>query len=423
MERATWTCTVALAATACGASSSGAGAHASLDATVGASPGDDASLDSSDAASGCSLLVDAAFESAAPDAASTLSFAVSCNQSPSLVEGGCTFDKWVDPNNCGSCGKSCDGGSCSDGSCVPLPGGVLATGQAGPVALAVDATNVYWINAGVPFGSGKQGTVWLDSQVMACPITGCGNRPTVLAGGWSQGMLDAYPATLAVDSKSVYWTGGTHVLSCATDGCGCAPSVVLPVGATGLAVSSGTLYWTDAADGIVGSCLLADCASGSTRAWSYQGAPSPILAVGGDVYFTAFVGDLAHCTAARCPCDLTTIWRGTGTEAQTAALAADATSLYWTISNPGGAGSVFRCSRSDCAATAVALADGLNAPRGIATDGTNVYWSESGTIYRCAADGCGGSPTVFGAAGGPAVAVDANHVYATTSDSILAFDK
>lgn len=180
--------TVALAATACGGSSISAPPHASLDATVEASASLDSPLEASDGGDACSLVVDAPFAGASPGAASILGFAPSCAQSPSLADGGRTFDRRTDPNNCGACGVSCDGGACSDGGCVPLGAGVLATGQASPIAIAVDATNVYWVNRGLPLGSGKQGTAWLDGQVMACSIGGCGNRPTVLAGGFSGGL-------------------------------------------------------------------------------------------------------------------------------------------------------------------------------------------------------------------------------------------
>jgi hypothetical protein len=59
------------------------------------------------------------------------------------------------------------------------------------------------------------------------------------------------------------------------------------------------------------------------------------------------------------------------------------------------------------------LAGGLTNPSFIATDGTSVYWSETGLIRKCAVAGCNDSPTtiattVTDAAG---LAVDDHAVY------------
>lgn len=77
---------------------------------------------------------------------------------------------------------------------APLAGGTvttLASGQADPDAIAVDATSVYWIDQH-------------DGTVMKVPLGG--GTTTTLASGQNA------PRCIAVDSKSVYWTdvgGGT----------------------------------------------------------------------------------------------------------------------------------------------------------------------------------------------------------------------
>lgn len=71
---------------------------------------------------------------------------------------------------------------------VPLVGGeptVLATGQSQPVNVAVDATNVYWTNE-------------YDGSLMRVPVDG-GKAPVALARGQSYGV------GLALDATNVYW--------------------------------------------------------------------------------------------------------------------------------------------------------------------------------------------------------------------------
>lgn len=66
------------------------------------------------------------------------------------------------------------------------------------------------------------------------------------------------------------------------------------------------------------------------------------------------------------------------------------------------------------------LGSGRSEPRGVASDGQNVYWAESpwgdpvaGGLYRCAVGGCSNSPTTLVSPGGQGVALGASHVYFT----------
>lgn len=65
---------------------------------------------------------------------------------------GTCVDTTSDPKNCGYCGHDCLGGFCVASACQPV---VVATKQQWPVAITVDATNVYWTNgqSGAPLGS------------------------------------------------------------------------------------------------------------------------------------------------------------------------------------------------------------------------------------------------------------------------------
>jgi hypothetical protein len=65
------------------------------------------------------------------------------------------------------------------------------------------------------------------ADVVKCPVTGCGNTPTVLAS-------DVNPSGLATDGRYVYWVSQVQadqpasIKRCAVCGCGGTPEVILP---------------------------------------------------------------------------------------------------------------------------------------------------------------------------------------------------
>jgi hypothetical protein len=191
------------------------GHNGGLDGGAGSSTGSDASGSSSGAAISC------------PDALS------SCN--------GVCVNEQTDTNNCGGCGLACSV-PCTAGRCIIA----LASTQATPDGIAVDARSVYWrlgfadtimkvpINGGgaIKLGSGGQGggpgnivldatsVYWTSSggvgNVRKVPIDG--RAVITLAGG-----PDLYSDGIAVDAVSVYWTGvglgnGISVMKVPLDG-------------------------------------------------------------------------------------------------------------------------------------------------------------------------------------------------------------
>jgi hypothetical protein len=119
----------------------------------------------------------------------------------------------TDPANCGACGNTCAAGDvCVEGACVDPSTLRIVVGLAGPTEVALDDTNVYWLDP-------DAGTVGTASKQ--------GGPATILANGQTA------PTQLFVDDTSVYWAlgaGGTvPVMRVPKDG-STGPEMVVPPG-------------------------------------------------------------------------------------------------------------------------------------------------------------------------------------------------
>jgi hypothetical protein len=136
----------------------------------------------------------------------------------------------------------------SDGGTVltaPIGGGAastLATVQPGPKGIAVSGDDVYWTNWGPGSGAPGSGSVMSHSA-----LGGLGEQPTTLASGQS------YPSAIALDATNLYWldtdenqpTSKPRVMKMARSG-GAPETLAVPSTSfvSSIAVDATRVYWT-----------------------------------------------------------------------------------------------------------------------------------------------------------------------------------
>jgi hypothetical protein len=285
-------------------------------------------------------------------------------------------DLTKDPSNCGFCGHNCQSSTCTAGLCPTTSIGNADQGQI-LADMTIDSTNAYWswqapdapmpTNGGVthkPFAGGEK-------QILFLPYCVLSNNLCIgdIRGIW-------------VDSINVY---ATDILN------GAVFAIDLPNG-----FSSNTVYQPPQ-NNIDGGAPL-------------QGSqPVAITSDSTNVYWV----DYALGTVMRARIDgsdqATALATGRNRPIRAAVLppAGDGF-VYWVdFGVTAGSGSVNKVSVNGGAVTT--LATGVDSPRGIATDGTNVYWTSgtnTGAVSKVSVNG--GAVTVLAQnQGGPwAIVVD-----------------
>ena len=300
-----------------------------------------------------------------------------------------------------------------DSTCVtnlPTPA-ALASSQNPSGPIAADATSIYWTNAGTAAND------YTDGAVMKVPIGG--------------GVADALatnqgePSGIAVDSTNVYWTAAL----CGEAGASCMGAVmkVPSSGGTPVTLASGWPY--------LGPSPITVNAAGVY--WSNGGSVMSVSLDGGTVLTLAAGQNDVDAMAA----DATTVyWTSRGTAANdyadgsvmkvamgggpTETLASGqsyASSVIvsrglvlWADYWPSGAGAVRALSTAT--GSLETLASGQFAPAGIAADATDVYWTDrgGGTVAGVALDGGQAMELASGQASPLGIAVDSTSLYWVT---------
>lgn len=290
------------------------------------------------------------------------------------------------------CGTGANNRSAAATCATSVDGGpvVLATGAQGAQAIAVDATNVYWIKAADISSQTPQPPP--NGEVLQCSKCGC-DHPTVLATGEPNTMLSS---GIAVDTTSVYWTNGDVMKVPIGGGVATALAVAQTLGP--IAVNATGVYWADSR----GLMKVATAGGPVTTIVSRSNVGAIALGTT-DAFYVAENGIF------RVPLD-------GGAETSIASsdqpnlLAVDSANVYWVdatlpsllMKAPIGGGPT------------VTLTTELAAPFGLALDATRVYWTTGGAVMAVSVDG--GAPVSLGGANPSfGIAVDATSVYWTNS--------
>ena len=328
--------------------------------------------------------------------------ACACPTGESACNGAC-IDTSTTPSGCGGCGHACSAASaCSGGQCLdplvsvasnayslavdgtsvyftnpdegtvmktPLGGGpavTLASGQAAPLAVAVDDTRVYWANEGTSTSGRTDGAI--------LSIAKDGSAPAVtLASNQSS------PASITIDGTQVYWTNEGTSAAAYADGSVMAvaktsgPRAVLAKmqqDPLGIAVDSVSVYWTSAGTAANhltdGSIAKAPLGGGAPLTLASQRSfPVGIAVDGTSVYWTDEQGD----TVMKVAIDGGAVQTLAAMLSDPYAIAVDGGSVYFT--NILG-GSVVRVPANGGPPTT--LATGQNNPFAIALDSAYAYW-------------------------------------------------
>lgn len=300
--------------------------------------------------------------------------------------------------SCG--GRDCLGGACVDGGCAPV---TIAANQPTVSAIALDATNVYWVTETAAGG------------IYQCPLGGCAGAPVPLIAGRDR------PHGLTIAGGNVYWTesGTKGITRCVPATCDATRNVVVTAldGSAGeIASDEVFVYATEGEQGQrVARCPLEGGGACATATNASGAPPRRITGAAGTAFFSSSTGEVRRWLGAP---GISDILGGSSRIAGVQGVAAtpDGGTVFFvnelngTIArapNLAGAGQ-----------TALDVLVVTAAPERVVFDGERLFWTDmgshgnDGSIFTCQPDTCMASLRVVARVNNPgALAVDAVSVY------------
>jgi len=258
-----------------------------------------------------------------------------------------------------------------DSSGPGSPGGVFATLDDQPVALAVVGSSVY--------------VALFIQGIVAIPSTGGASTPIVPSvGGYSLGVYFQNP--FVFDQTNLYWSessGGYTSGPIARAPIGGGPTTVLAssLGFTaGIASDADSVYWVDQDQGTINRVPIAG--GSTTIVASGLASPGGLTLQNGTLYLTDAAGDLLSVPASGG--SVTTLLAGPGLPPDTEVadysppVVADRSNVYFSVCPFGtGSATLYRVPLGN-GGPPVALASAC--ATGIAVDEDTVYWAGKGSI-------------------------------------------
>jgi hypothetical protein len=305
-----------------------------------------------------------------------------------------TVDFMTDAENCGACGRSCEGSTCTAGRCDPVRVAAVdnpyAMGSGPGCVYYSTATQVFClppVDGGVPSVVFTPNAITMDMAPSSGGVFLAHTNGVTFVAGDAAVTLDGYKAQYGIVSDGVgtaWWTAQmTPELQTATLDAGSPTNLYTGApGASGIARGQGALFWVNGTAGVVRTVPLDG------------GTPQIVASLTVTRPFSASYRAIVVGTHL--------VW----SEPSSADAQSDGRLARLSLSGDGGA--------------AVALATGLANPQMLATDGTYVYFTNAGTapgflngsVQRIKADGSEAQPTTLWQGPLPyGIAVVGTHVY------------
>jgi hypothetical protein len=310
----------------------------------------------------------------------------------------------TDSNNCGACPHSCLGGACSDGQCQPVE---VTSGASG--AIALDASNVYFVGGNAIYG---------------CPKTGC-SAPTSLLSAPANIFNLLYDTGTGFGARLYASVEGASVVDVLESGQSvdlASSSIPYP---TGLANGVSTVYvGTQAGTIVAGEKGSGAFTTTTTLATDLAGPVAPVaLDTSANVLYAGV--EVNAGTIVRLPATGGSVETFATNQPNPFSIVVASGSVYWADLGSGASqfanGAVYMCPTGTSCPSPTLLGGGSNCAS-VSTDSDYVYFICSSSLYRCPLAGCGAGPTTLanvGAQQGAQVTNDATAIYFETASGAL----